>query len=158
VIGNTNDAISEALQLGRFTKQLTVLTNSHENHITPEFEERLHKTGVPLIHDKIEEVRGNDGQFEALQTQGGRHIELDQLFSQQGATPQSELAADLGVGLSEAGYILVDTEQKTTIPGVYAAGDVTRLHSHQVSTAVHEGGQAASAANYYLYPPELKDD
>jgi thioredoxin reductase (NADPH) len=39
---------------------------------------------------------------------------------------------------------------------VFAAGDVTRLHSHQVTTAVHEGGQAASAANYYLYPEELK--
>jgi thioredoxin reductase (NADPH) len=158
VIGNTNDAVSEALQLGRFTDQLMVLTNSHENHITPAFEERLHKASIPFIHDKIESVIGRDGQLEAIQTQGGRRIELDQLFSQQGATPQSELAADLGVGLSDAGYILVDTEQKTTVPGVYAAGDVTRLHSHQVSTAVHEGGQAASAANYYLYPPELKDD
>ena len=38
------------------------------------------------------------------------------------------------------------------------SGDVTRLFSQQVSTAVHEGGQAASAANYYLYPPDLKDD
>jgi thioredoxin reductase (NADPH) len=158
VIGNTNDAVSEALQLSRFTKQLSVLTNSHENNITSAFEERLRQANIPFIHDKIETVSGHDGQFEAIQTQGGQRLELDQLFCQQGATPQSELAADLGVGLSETGYILVDTEQKTTIPGVYAAGDVTRLHSHQVSTAVHEGGQAASAANYYLYPPELKDD
>jgi len=60
--------------------------------------------------------------------------------------------------LSAQGYILTDTEQKTNVPGVFAAGDVTRLHSHQVSTAVHEGGQAASAANDYLYPRELKDD
>lgn len=158
VIGNTNDAVSEALQLGRFTEQLTVLTNSHENHITPAFEERLQKAGIPCIHDKIETVSGYNGQFEVILTQGGQRLELDQLFSQQGATPQSELAADLGVSLSEENYILVDTEQKTTVPGVYAAGDVTRLHSHQVSTAVHEGGQAASAANYYLYPPELKDN
>ena len=50
----------------------------------------------------------------------------------------------------------MDTEQKTNVPGVYAAGDITALHSHQVSAAVHEGAQAASAANYYLYPPELK--
>jgi len=44
------------------------------------------------------------------------------------------------------------------VPGVYAAGDVTSLHSHQVTAAVHEGAQAASAANYFLYPPELKAD
>jgi thioredoxin reductase (NADPH) len=62
----------------------------------------------------------------------------------------------LGVQLAENGYILVDTEQKTSVEGVYAAGDITQLHSHQVSAAVHEGAQAASAANYYLYPPELK--
>jgi thioredoxin reductase (NADPH) len=60
------------------------------------------------------------------------------------------------VALSADGYIVVDSEQKTSVPGVFAAGDVTRLHSHQVTTAVHEGGQAASAANYYLYPEELK--
>lgn len=43
-----------------------------------------------------------------------------------------------------------------TLEGVHAAGDVTSLHSHQVSAAVHEGAQAASAADYFLYPPELK--
>jgi thioredoxin reductase (NADPH) len=53
---------------------------------------------------------------------------------------------------------VTDTEQKTNLAGVYAAGDVTRMHAHQVTTAVHEGGQAASAANYFLYPPDLKDD
>lgn len=100
-------------------------------------------------------MRGAEGQFEALRTAGGRWIALDQLFSHRPATPQTQLAADLGVELSPKGYINVDTEQKTNIAGVFAAGDVTRLHAHQIATAVHEGGQAASAANYYLYPPEL---
>jgi thioredoxin reductase (NADPH) len=42
------------------------------------------------------------------------------------------------------------------VPGAYAAGDLTTLHSHQVAAAVHEGAQAACAANYFLQPPELK--
>jgi hypothetical protein len=92
-----------------------------------------------VIHDKIASVVGREGQLEALCTKGGRLIELDQLFSQQGATPQTSLAEQLGVRLSDNDYIAVDTEQKTSVPGVYAAGDVTRLHSHQVTTAVHEG-------------------
>jgi len=49
-------------------------------------------------------------------------------------------------------------EQKTNVAVVYAAGDVTRIHGDQVTTAVHEGATAASAANYYMYPPELKAD
>lgn len=158
VVGNTNAAASEALQLQRFTKQLTVLSDSHECYIDDEFRRRLERHNIPLICDKIDSAIGKDGQFEAICTKNGQRIELDQLFCQHGATPQTKLAEDVGVLLSREGYICVDSEQKTNVAGVYAAGDVTRLHSHQVTTAVHEGGQAASAANYYLYPAELKDD
>jgi thioredoxin reductase (NADPH) len=158
VAGNTDATAAEALQLQRFTDKLTVLTDSQECAIGAEFQARLKRAGIPLVHDKIASIEGQDGQFKAICTKGGRRIELDQLFSQQGATPQTELAAQLGVQLSRQGYIETDTEQKTNVPGVYAAGDVTRLYAHQVTTAVHEGGQAASAANYFLYPPDLKDD
>jgi thioredoxin reductase (NADPH) len=158
VVGNTNAAASEALQLTRFTDEVTVLTNSDENQIEAKFQDRLKRHNIPLIHDKIGQVIGHDGVFEEVITCGGRHVALDQLFNQQGATPLTKLAMDLGIRLNEIGYIETDTEQKTNVPGVFAAGDVTRLFAQQVSTAVHEGGQAASAANYYLYPPDLKDD
>jgi thioredoxin reductase (NADPH) len=157
VVGNTDATAAEALQLQRFTNHVTVLTDSQSCAISPTFQERLQRAGIALIHDRIVSVTGKDGQFEALCTRSGQRIELDQLFSRHGATPQSQLARQLGVQLSDNGYIAVDSEQTTSIPGVYAAGDVTRLHSHQVTTAVHEGGQAASAANYFLYPTELKD-
>lgn len=158
VTGNTNAAASEALQLQRFTPHITVLTDSNELYIDDTFQQRLKQQNIPLVQDKIEAAIGTNGQFEAICTKKGQRIELDQLFCQHGATPQSQLAKELGVLLTAEGYICVDTEQKTNVGGVYAAGDVTRLHSHQITTAVHEGGQAASAANYFLYPPELKDD
>jgi thioredoxin reductase (NADPH) len=158
VIGNTNATASEAMQLQRFTDQLTVLTNSSDCDIDEQFQQRLEAAGIPLIHDKIESVNGEGGFFREILTDSGRTIALDQLFAVQGQTPQTELIEGLGVELSPRGYIKVDTEQKTNVPGVFAAGDVTRLHSHQISTAVHEGGQAASAANYFLYPSELKDE
>lgn len=155
VVGETDEAAELALQLQRFTRQLTLLTGGEGCAIGATCLKRLARAGIPLIQDAIAEVRGAEGRFAALRTAGGRWIELDQLFSHRPATPQTKLAADLGVGLSPRGYVTVDTEQKTTIAGVFAAGDATRLHAHQIATAVHEGGQAASAANYYLYPPEL---
>lgn len=158
IVGNLDETAAETLQLQRFTSHLTLLTNSHERSISEPFQQRLAAAGIPLIHDRIERINGEDGMCQELVTVEGQRLEFDQLFSVQGATPQSELAVDLGVSLTDAGYITVDTEQATNIPGVFAAGDVTRLHSHQISTAVHEGGQAAQAANYFLYPPELKDD
>lgn len=158
VVGHTNAAAGEAMQLSRFSNRLTLLTNSHVNEIDQRFRDRLDKAGIEVIHDKIERAVGTDGQFEAILTCEGRHIPLEALFCTQGATPEVRLAVDLGVKLYENGYIDTDIEQKTNVPGVYAAGDVTRIHSHQITTAVHEGATAASAANYYLYPPELKAD
>jgi thioredoxin reductase (NADPH) len=158
VAGNTNDTASMAMQLTRMTGDVTLLTNSEDFEIEERFVKRLKNAGVPIIRDKIDSVLGEDGMMHTLILKSGEKLALEQLFSHQGATPQTDLAEQLGVTLAGNGYILVDTEQKTTVPGVYAAGDVTRLHSHQITTAVHEGGTAASAANYFLYPPELRDD
>lgn len=156
VVGNSNGAAIEALQLTRFTPHLTVLTDSSDCLMEPTYQQRLQHFGIPLVHDKIAKVVGVEGRFEALYTDGGHCIELDYLFTQHGATPQTQLAEQLGVLLTREGYICVDSDQKTNVAGVYAAGDATRLHSHQIATAVHEGTQAACAANYYLHPPELK--
>lgn len=158
VVGHTNAAAAEALQLQRFTDQLTLLTNSQRCDIDDAMQQRLEQAGIPLIHDRLVSVTGHDGFFEQLHTKTGRAIALDQLFAVQGQTPQADLAQQLGVTLNEAGYIVVDTEQTTNVPGVYAAGDVTRLHSHQISTAVHEGAQAAAAANFNLYPEALRSE
>lgn len=158
VVGSTDHAAVTAIQLKRFTDDVTIITNQRDCHIGPKEQERLHRAEIPLIHDTIKTARGTDGQFESIETTGGLTIPLDRLFNQQGARPLVQLALDLGAELDENGYISVDSEQKTNVPGLYAAGDVDGLHSHQITTAVHEGGQAASAANYYLYPPSLKHD
>ncbi len=158
VVGHTNAAAGEAMQLHSLTDKIRLLTNSHHDEISDNFRNRLVSAGIPVIHDRIARAEGTDGMFRQIITQGGLQLPLEALFSIQGATPETALARQLGVPLADTGYIEVDTEQKTSVPGVYAAGDVTCLHSHQVTAAVHEGAQAASAANYFLYPPELKAD
>ncbi len=158
IIGNRNSAVGEALQLSRFTDKITLLTNSNDCWIDEAHQKRLEKFNFPLIHDKIISAIGQDGQLEALITRDGRRIELDLLFNHRSHVPQSKLASDLGLELDEEGYIITDTDQKTNVEGVYAAGDVTLINSHQIVSAAHEGAQAALAANYYLYPPELRGE
>lgn len=158
VIGNTDAGAVTALQLQRFDCAVTLLTNSDDLGISDEVQQRLQRHSLPLIHDKLASASGKNGYFTEVQTEGGQRIILDRLFSQQGATPNTRLALDLGARVNEDGCIQVDNEQKTSVAGLYAAGDVDRLHSHQISSAVHEGGQAASSANYYLYPPDLRED
>ena len=102
---------------------------------------------------KLMSLLGNDGILGAVELKNGQPIVADYLFSLQGSTPNSALANSLGAKCREDGYIEVDAEQLTAVPGVFAAGDVTGHLSHQVATAVHEGITAATAAQYFLYEP-----
>jgi len=156
VAGNSDDTAVEALQLGRFAHSIVLLTNSRDDQIGEPYRSRLRDAGIELVRDRIGSVEGRDGELASLVTAGGRRLELDHLYAVQGSTPQSELAAQLGVAMDENGCVTVDREQKTNVPGVFAAGDVTRRYDQLIATAVHEGAEAAAAANYYLYPPELQ--
>jgi thioredoxin reductase (NADPH) len=156
VVGDDDAAAAEALQLRSLTSRVRVLTNRPGDRISDTFRTRLADAGVPVVHDEIASTEGADGRLRELYLRSGERMALEAMFSLQGATPETDVARALGVALDDSGYVLVDTEQKTSVPGVYAAGDLTSLHSHQVAAAVHEGAQAACAANYFLQPPELK--
>ncbi|HEV2066798.1 MAG TPA: NAD(P)/FAD-dependent oxidoreductase, partial [Thermomicrobiales bacterium] len=153
VVGNDAHAAELAIQmLGFNVADVTVLTNSGALGLQPATVQELHDRGIRLIVDRLVDATARKkGFFRSVRLEGGEEIELDHLFSAQGAEPNTELARALGVELNAEGYIKVDTEAKTSVPGVYAAGDVTRLFSHQVLTAAHEGGTAASALNHALY-------
>ena len=153
VVGNDEHTSELAIQMLDFRpKEVTVLTNVGSLGMRPSTVAKLHDRGIRLVVDCIVDACArSEGCFESVRLEGGEEIELDHLFSAQGAEPNTELARSLGVELTDKGYIKVDTEAKTNIAGIYGAGDVTRLFSHQVLTAAHEGGTAATALNFALY-------
>jgi thioredoxin reductase (NADPH) len=152
-VGNDDHAAVTALQFLQFTSRITMLSNAGECGISAELCGELEAHGVELIADEIAGVLGHDGILRNVRLGSGRMLEADFLFSLQGSTPNAELASSLGARLSRLGYIITTQEQQTNVPGVFAAGDVTRDLAHQVATAVHEGITAATAANYSLYAP-----
>ena len=151
VVGNTSDAGVTALQFLQFTSQVTMLTNDPDCAIDPAVRTALSEQRIELVVDRVTRVWGDDGILAQLSLAGGRELPLDFLFSLQGQRPNSDLARQVGVDLSGEGYIRTDQDQRTNVPGAFAAGDVTRDLAHQIATAVHEGNTAAQAANYYLY-------
>ncbi len=159
VVGNTAEAGESALQMLHFEpKSVNLLTNAESIGLPPEQIEELRDHGVDIIADRITGARARaHGCFEAVQLAGGREIPLDHLFSVQGAEPNTRLARALGTKLTDDGFIQVDAEARTSIPGVYASGDVTCLFSHQVLTAAHEGATAAAALVYDLYQADKKN-
>jgi len=158
VVGNDEEAAEMAMQLLRFAKTVSLLTNEGVIGIADALVKELSDSGISLLVGRIVSATSTKrGYFRTVVLEDNSVIELDHLFSAQGATPNTALARAIGVELNNDGYIKVDTEAHTNLPGVVAAGDVTRLFSHQVATAVHEGATAAGSLSYYLFQQIASD-
>ena len=158
LIGTDDEAATTALQFLNFTKKLVLVNAGTESSpsISPEKRETMREKGIELVEGNIERVEGARGMVRQVIVNGERY-EADLLFSLLGAMPNSALAAQLGVLLDEKKYVCIDDEQRTNVPRVYAAGDVTGPYAHQVSSAVHEGAMAGQTANYELYAEFQKE-
>jgi thioredoxin reductase (NADPH) len=155
VTGDDDESALEALLLARFTPHVTLVTDTPAPRISDRVRDLLKGADVTVIEEGIRTLEERDGGPESLVTVTGTAIPVERLFVKQHTTPRTELAAMLGVELDASGYVRVDVDQHTSVPGVFAAGDLTRPHSHQISAAVHEGAQAAAAAHHHLYTAEF---
>ncbi|HEV2108477.1 MAG TPA: NAD(P)/FAD-dependent oxidoreductase [Thermomicrobiales bacterium] len=152
LVGNDEDAAQLAVQFLAFTDDVTLLTNSGSLGLPQALVERLASRGIPTVIGRLTDAKAKgDGILESITIDDRESLPLDHLFSHQGADPNTELARALGVELNEYGYIDTDLHARTSLPGVYAAGDVTRRFSHQVATAIHEGTTAATTIDFELF-------
>jgi thioredoxin reductase (NADPH) len=85
-----------------------------------------------------------------------RELTIDGIFIQVGEDPNSRIAREASVAVDEDGYVIVDALQRTSIHGVYAAGDVSNHPVKQVGTAVGQGITAATEAYGYIRRPYYK--
>jgi thioredoxin reductase (NADPH) len=128
------DALSKAL---REKGNIEILWNTEVKQIIGE---KL-VTGALLFNNKTGETR---------------ELPVDGVFVQVGEDPNSQLAHEAGIALDEDGYIVVDILQRTNIPGVYAAGDVTNNPVKQIGTSIGQGITAAMEAYGYVRRPYYK--
>lgn len=150
-VGDDDEAAVTALQFLQFTSWVSLLTDDPQ--LSPKMKQRLRKHGVELIEGEISRFLGDDGVLCSVVLRDETEIAADFVFSLQGSTPNTALAEEAGARLNDIGYVSVDESQATSVPGLFAAGDVSHRHSHQVATAVHEGLTAATAAHHYLLEP-----
>lgn len=153
IVDKENEGAITALQFLQFTQNVTFITNCppSECAIDDLYRKRLQENDIPFFTGSITNVVGKKGFIERIALDTGEEREADYLFNLQESNPNNSLAAELGMKSDGKGYILVTTEQRTNVPYAYAAGDITKPHSHQIITAAHEGAMAAQAANYDLY-------
>lgn len=158
-IGNTDEAAVTTLQLKLFTHCITLAVDLEKARISEEKLADLAGQNIPVVYARLERLElSSDGEsIAAVCLSDGSRVACDMVFSLLGVHPNTQLAHEMGVVLDADGYIVMDEEGYTSIPGVFAAGDLTRMYTQQVASAVHAGAEAAQTMNYYLYADYQKN-
>ena len=157
VVGGGDAAVEGAAIVAQVTKKLYVIHRRKEFKAEPYWVEKLkEKTNVTFVLERqVREITG-DAKVTALVLdqpfEGSDRLAVDGVFVEIGATPAVEMAQSLGCALDERGYLKVDAAQQTSVPGAFAAGDVSGASNHfaQFVTAAGEGAVAVSGVFSYL--------
>jgi thioredoxin reductase (NADPH) len=148
--------IREAMLLRGYTADLTVLTLGRPMHMPANEEETLIDAGIRIVRDPIARLERAGSDIAAWPEHASAPLTFDVLYSALGTQIRSELACNLGAAADEDGALIVDAHQQTTVPRLYAAGDVVRGLS-QISIAAAQAAIAATAINADLPPLRYED-
>lgn len=155
VVGGGNSAVSDALYLSRLAEKVILVHRRDTLRATRIYHEPLkHATNVEFNGNTVVSGLLTDGKLIGAyltDTVSGaqRSVFCDGIFVSIGRKPATELVRGV-LELDEAGYIVADETTRTSIPGVYAAGDVRTKALRQVVTAVADGAAAVHHAEEYL--------
>lgn len=142
VIGSGRNGVAEATFLRGYTAQITLIAPDKAHDLAAEDRESLAALGIETVDGPCQAV-ALDGEGIIVATRYGEHC-FDSVYPALGSDVHSELAQQAGARLSpESGCITVDDHQRTSVPGLYAAGDVV-IGLDQISHAMGEGGVAAT--------------
>ena len=157
VVGDDDEALGTAFGLLHLTDRVTVVTGRRRSRAARARLAALEARGATVIHGPVEAYRHEAGRIRSLSVGGAAGqdeatiVDCEMVFVSTPKRPRTGLARRLGADTDPAGYLLTDDAGRTTVDGLYAAGDATAGHSHQVTTAAHLGATAATAVNYDLY-------
>jgi thioredoxin reductase (NADPH) len=159
VVGGGNSAVITALYLSGIAAEVIVAHRRHafraEEALAKDVESK--KNVKVFWNTEVREIKGEKVVNKAVlfdsKTGETKELAVDGVFVHIGEASNSQLAKESGVEVDEHGYIKIDIFQRTSIPGVYAAGDVTNHPVKQVGTAVGQGITAALEAYGYIRRP-----
>ena len=141
-------ATHQALMLGPIASELVVFTQGED------VPDSLRAEGIELVDGAVERVSEYDGGL-TISCAGGRDVEVSGLFVMPKMHQRAEFVADLerdmGLEISEGGFVRIDERGRTTVPGIYAAGDMAvgpnlPMPMFSVGNAIG-GGLAAGATS-----------
>ena len=155
VVGGGDAALEDAIFLARMCEKVYIVHRRDKLRGAKRLQERLQALeNIEFVwNSETAAIEGN-GQVEALrlrQTKTGeeKRLDVDGVFIAVGIEPESELYAGQ-LELDEQGYIRADESGQTSVPGVFAAGDVRTKALRQILTAASDGANCVASAERYL--------
>jgi thioredoxin reductase len=124
IVSWSEAALPFALKLGEWSRQITVVTDGHEPALGPEEQARLAAHNIGLVTRTVKRFEGTDGQLEALRFDDDSTLPVRAAFFNIKTEFSSDIALQLGCALREPGCIRIDDHGRTSVDGVWAAGDV----------------------------------
>jgi len=156
VVGGSDAAVTSALVLADVATKVYIIYRKDKLRAEPSWSELVLKNPKieVLFNTEVTELLG-ENKLSGVKFQTGKELSLDGLFIEIGAVPNTSLLSNLDVSLDEFGFIKVDRDQKTNVPGLFAAGDITNASElKQVLTAEAQG----TIATFFAYKELKKDD
>ncbi|MBB5182466.1 NAD(P)/FAD-dependent oxidoreductase [Catenisphaera adipataccumulans] len=152
VIGSGNTALEETEFLTQFADHIYIVTQEKEVTADEGLQGVLHDEKVKLIlHHRPKEVLSADHKVAGLVIEdtetGDLHtLDVKGIFPYEGQNPMSSALVNLGI-LDTNGFVRVNEQRMTSVPGIYAAGDIVAKDLRQIATAVSDGAVAAQDAS-----------
>lgn len=141
VIGTETHGFNEAVFLRMYTDDVTLIAPDGCHALSKEEQDKLDDLAVRVVDGPCKPLRIEDEHI-FVQTPAGE-LAFDNVYPALGSVIRSELAIKMGAEGSSDGCLVVDDHQRTTVPGLYAAGDVAK-GLDQISHAMGEAGVAAT--------------
>lgn len=154
VVGGGDTAVEDALYLSKIAQKVYLIHRRNELRATKVLQEKLFQSPVEIIWDSAvsklhAEMMLKGIEIENKNTKEKTVMDLDGLFIAVGSNPQTELVKGK-LELDEGNYILAGEDCKTSIPGVFAAGDIRKKDLRQIITAAADGAVSVYQAERYI--------
>ena len=131
--------------ISNWTDKLTLFTNG-KSTLTEEQTQKLQSHDIAIVEKKITSLNHENGYIKSIVFDDGSQHSIDAVFSKSQLVQHFDLPEQLGCTLTEQGFIQVDDLQRTTVHGIYAAGDNTTMF-RSVANAVAAGNKAGAMIN-----------
>jgi thioredoxin reductase (NADPH) len=148
VLGPTPQAVKKALFLRTFTERITILPLGPELAVGEPERRRLLQAEIPCELEPVVAIEADGDEITAVMA-SGRRESVEVLYPALGSEVRSDLALSLSADCNELGCIITDPHQQTSVPGLYAAGDVVN-ELNQISVAFGHAAIAATAIHNEL--------